>query len=202
MLLRNEGKFKKRNKAKKTDFELTVFRPDIIDKMVAARNRLASITQTKTAYTDKDIPGIGKNVLREERRCTAIDAYSFYIEYYCLLGLRDRINEISHSKKADIPSIYKEESDSVVWEHQRGLLLKEGLEKLSVKENLSRLISILEKIAKDALYTKEKDDQRGSAIIPLYEKTYKKAAEDSFIMEITRENSEAAQKIQEIISLL
>ncbi len=203
MLLRNEGKYKKRNKAKRTDFEFTVFRPDILDKMVLARDRLSSVKKKKNAYTGKDIPGIGKNVLREEKRCQAIDAYSFYIEYYCLLGLKDRVEEIMRSMpKEALASIYKVKTESALWEHQRILLLKEGLGKRSLKKNLSSLIVILDKITKDALLVKEKDDQRGAAIIPLYQETYKKAAEDSFIREITREYRMAAEKIKEIISSL
>jgi hypothetical protein len=203
MLLRNEGKYKKRNKAKRTNFEFTVFRPDIVDKMIKARNRLGSIKEKKPAYTDKDIPGIGKNVLREERRGRAINAYTAYIEYYCLLGLKDRIAEIIELKKEGaLDSVYNEKTHAAVWEHQRCLLLQEGLGKLDIKQNLKRLISILEIIAHDAFAAKEKDDVRGTAIIPDYREANVKASDDSFIIDITRQTRETSMKIDEIISLL
>jgi carbonic anhydrase/acetyltransferase-like protein (isoleucine patch superfamily) len=203
MLLRNEGKYKKRNKAKRTQFEFTVFRPDIIEKMLAARNKLRSIKRIKKAYTGKDIPGIGKNVLREDIRNRAIMAYNLYIEYYCLLGLKDRITEIiDMTKKDTLNSIYKDKTEAALWEHQRALLVQEGFGKRSFTKNLSRLVSILESIADNVLHTKEKDDIRGTAIIPDYQEAYAKAGDDSFVKNTRIEMEESVKKIKKIIKEL
>jgi carbonic anhydrase/acetyltransferase-like protein (isoleucine patch superfamily) len=115
MVRRNEGKYRQRNKAKRTQFEFTVFRPEIIDRMVEARDKLREIKTKKSVYTEKDIAGLGKNVLQEEKRRQAIDAYTFYIEYYCLSGLKERIAELIGSKnKSEISSIYDKKTEELI----------------------------------------------------------------------------------------
>jgi carbonic anhydrase/acetyltransferase-like protein (isoleucine patch superfamily) len=204
MLLRNEGKYKKRNKAKRTSFDLSVFRPEIIEKMIMARGRLSAIKMKKAIYTDKDLPGLGKNVLKEEKRCRAIDAYTTYIEYYCLSGLRNRIDAIvkTTGKKLLLDSVYAEKTEDALWEHQRNLLVQEGFGAKTIHQNLERLIAILENLAHDAFVAKEKDDSRGAAIIPNFHHANTRASEDSFIIDLSRQTKEATLKIREMISLL
>jgi carbonic anhydrase/acetyltransferase-like protein (isoleucine patch superfamily) len=204
MLLRNESKYKKRNKAKRTSFNFTVFRPDIVEKMLKARQRLSAIKQEKTIYTDKDIPGLGKNVLKEEKRRKAITAYITYIEYYCLLGLKDRITEIIPMKAKDRlnDSVYEEKTEEPLWEHQRCLLIQEGFSRRNLQGNLERLKTLLGTIVHDALLAKEKDDTRGMAIIPGYRHAALKTSEDPFIIDLTRQTKEASMQINEVISLL
>ncbi len=203
MLRRNEGKYKKRNKAKRTEFEFTVFRPDIIDMMVKARDRLSAVKKKKKIYDAEDIPGLGKNFLQEKKRSQAIEAYDFYIEYYCLSGLNDRIAElVKTANKNEIASVYSKKTESGIWEHQRILIKKEGFSKRSLKKNLARLISILEQIAEYTFKAKEKDDLRGMKIIPDYKEAYAKASEDSFIVSTKQETKDAVKKIEELISSL
>ena len=49
--------------------------------------------RSKAVYTERDIPGLGKNVLTESDRHRAMDAYRFYTRYYALLGLRDQVRD-------------------------------------------------------------------------------------------------------------
>jgi hypothetical protein len=201
-IMRNEGKYKKRNKAKRTAFEFTVFRPDIMDKVLAARDRLRDVKNEKTVYSDRDIPGLGKNFLKERKRRGAIEAYDFYIEYYCLLGLRDRIEQLLASgQKKQITEVYHTKSTNQLWEHQRELLDKEKYSRRSLPENLERLAAILEKIAQDAFSAKQKDDIRGEKIISDYTEAYTQAQDDAFIT-ATRENTDkAVTRLKEIIAL-
>jgi NDP-sugar pyrophosphorylase family protein len=200
MLRRNEAKYKKRNKAKRTDLNFTVFRPDIIDLMINARDRLAAVKTKKKIYTDKDIPSIGKNYLLEKMRRQAIDAYDFYIEYYCLLGLCEQVSELVKSDNIKIiAALYTVKTESELWEHQRALIRKEGFSKRNIKKNLTRLIFILEQISEGTYKAKEKDDVRGMKIIPDYEEAYIKAGEDSFIVSTRQETANAVKKIKELI---
>jgi hypothetical protein len=204
MLLRNESKYKKRNKAHRTNFDFSVFRPDIMEKMLTARGRLSAIKEIKTIYTDNDIPGLGKNFLKEVKRLRAIDAYTTYIEYYCLLGLENRIAETGmiNDKSGLGDSVYVEKTGNSLWEHQRHLLIQEGYSNRTIKNNLERLIALIESMAHDARGAKEKDDKRAGKIIPDYQHAAMKASDDPFIVDLARQTKETSQKIKEMISLL
>jgi hypothetical protein len=75
--MRNESKYLKRNKLAGIMFTYEVFRPDIADLMVLARDALVNISETRELYTGKEIKGLGKNFLTEENRLKAIESYNF-----------------------------------------------------------------------------------------------------------------------------
>jgi hypothetical protein len=203
MVRRNEGKYKKRNQAQRTAFDFTVFRPEIVDLMVASRGRLRDVKEKKTAYTDRDVPGLGKNYLTEEGRRNGMDAYGFYIEYYCLTGLRDTARELlSAQDQAGIKAIYTRKTDSNRWEHQRALLHSEGWTERPLKENLERLIAIVEKIAEDTFRAKAKDDERGARIIDDYATVGVQAVDDGFIRSTRADTAAAVKEIRELIAVL
>ena len=71
---RNEAKFKSRNKARRTELSFETFRPEIIDLIVSARNKLKNPSRKARLYLSKEIPGLGKTfcpkkaVWKESRR--------------------------------------------------------------------------------------------------------------------------------------
>ena len=198
---RNEGKYKKRNKARRSKIEFEVFRPEIVDMMLDARKRLVNVKQAKKAYTDKDINGIGKNYMMEESRTAGIEAYTFYIKYYALMGLKKRL-EATHERgqfsKRELSPILTKKTTDARWEHERSILNQE-LPNNSVEENLKLLATMQEKIAKDVQVSKEKDDVRGARIIDDYPQAHSPAAEDSFVKQT---HQETAQLKKEIAALL
>ena len=188
---RNEGKYKKRNKAKRSKFIFEVFRPDIVDLMIDARNRLLSIKAKKKIYTSRDIRGLGKNYLLEPSRKKGIEAYNFYIKYYALLGLKCKLEEKGSNKKA-LAKLLDTPSKDSRWEHERRLILEEVKEKDFAK-NLSTLLEMEEKIANDVQISKEKDDQRGAKVIEDYPHAHPPASQDSFVKQ-TWDNLEETKK--------
>jgi len=202
-VLRNEGKYKKRNKARRTEFVFDVFRRDIVEKMIIARDRLKNVSNVKGYYTDKDIPGLGKNFMMEESRIKGIDTYNLFIEYFALQGLADRVAELfDGGGKERAASIYEAETDDPGWEYRRLLLHSEGYAERSLPENLERLGEIHGKIAQDTHRSKERDDIRGQKIIGDYSEANTQAADDGFVKE-TWEKSKASQaKLKELISKL
>ena len=76
-IMRNEAKFRERNKAIRSTFDFDVLRPEIRRLMVAARDRLVAVAAgaPDRVYLPGDIEGIGANVIREEDRRSAVDAY-------------------------------------------------------------------------------------------------------------------------------
>ncbi len=199
MLLRNEEKWRTRNRAKRIDIELSVFRPEIADLMAEARKRLRGVAETRPVYTDRDIPGLGKNFLTEEARLAGLAAYEFYLEYYAVGGLFDRLRETGATGAA---AIYSRRTDDSRWEHRRALLAREGWDKRSVKENLLRLMEIVEKIAADVFRAKAKDDERGARIMPDYSAAAVTARDDGLVKRTRAKTAETLKTIKELTSRL
>ena len=190
---RNEGKYRKRNKAKRAKIEFEVFRPEIIDLMIDARRRLGEVKQVKKVYTDKDINGTGKNYMLEESRSAGIEAYTFYIKYYALMGLK---KQLASNKKAK--DVLTKKTQDPRWEHER-LLLSQELPENSIEDNLKLLISMQEKIAKDVQVSKEKDDIRGARIINDYPQAHAPASEDSFVKQTHQETAQIKKEIEALL---
>jgi NDP-sugar pyrophosphorylase family protein len=202
-VLRNEGKYKKRNKARRTEFMFDVFRRDIIEKMIIARNRLKDVSGVKEYYTDKDIPGLGKNFMTEASRIKGIDTYDLFIEYFVIQGLADRVEELlDKGEKDSIASIYETETDDTDWEYQRLLLHSEGYTERSLPGNLERLGEIHGKIAQDTHHSKERDDIRGRKIIGDYLDANTQASDDGFVKETWEKSKAAKARLKDLASRL
>ena len=96
---RNQLKFAKRDKARRSRTEADVFRPDIVDMMVDARQRLQNPKPARfkdargeAVFTDREIAGLGKNYLRDHNRKKAVQTYTFYIRLYALQALFDAVS--------------------------------------------------------------------------------------------------------------
>lgn len=202
-VLRNEGKYKKRNKARRTEFVFDVFRRDIVEMMMKARDRLKNVTDIKEHYTDKEIPGLGKNFIMEKSRVRGIDTYNLFIEYFALQGLADRVAELLGGGEMDrVISIYEDESDDPTWEYQRALLNSEGYAGRSISENLERLGDIHDRIARDTQWSKERDDIRGTKIIDDYLEANTQAPDDGFVKESWEKSKSIKAKLKDITAKL
>ena len=200
-VLRNEGKYKKRNKARRTKFVFDVFRKDIVEKMVTARDRLENVGKARELYTDEDIPGLGKNFMMESSRSKGIEVYNFYIEYYALLGFAARVAALVNSgDKGRVASVCKDVTEDPDWEYQRGLMDSEGHGKRSAAENLRRLADIHERIARDTQGSKERDDIRGKNIIADYAEANTQAPNDGFVKETWERSKRAKVELDTLIS--
>jgi len=202
MVKRNEGKYIKRNKARRSQFVFEVFRPDIVDLMIEARRRLQEVKEVKPVYTDKDIKGLGKNYMQESARKKGIEAYTFYIQYYALNGLKKRVEKIIAEKgAAAVKDLLNEVSEDPRWEHERKVLLAEFPGK-DVKELLQLLVQYQERIAKDVQTSKEKDDNRGARIIPDYVHAHAPATSDSFVKETWEVTKKLAAEVEALVKQL
>lgn len=75
-LERQERNFRQRNRARLTSIDLRIFREDIVQSMISASARLQNVAEAeKGYYTDRELPGLGKNYMLEEARHEAIKAY-------------------------------------------------------------------------------------------------------------------------------
>ncbi len=202
-VLRNEGKYKKRNKARRTEFLFDVFRRDIVEKMIEARDRLKNIENVMEHYTENDIPGLGKNFMMEESRIKGIDTYNLFIEYFVLQGLADRVTELLGEGNIDrVESIYLDKTGDSDWEYKMSILNSEGYAGRSVSENLERLGHIQEIIARETQRSKGRDDIRGRKIIADYSEANTQAPDDGFVKETWEKSKTTKAKLEEIIAKL
>ena len=199
---RNEGKFEKRNKAKRTKFVFEVFRPDVVDLMLEARKRLRSPSEEKEYYIEKDIKGLGKNYMHERSLQKGIEAYTFYIQYYVVKGLKNRITLLLEEKKDDqLSSVLEKASDDQRWEHERKILLDE-FEERDLKALLQKYADMSEKIAKDVEDSKAKDDRRGPRVIPDYAEAHEAAKDNSFVKQTWEETEQIKKEVAGLIEKL
>lgn len=197
---RNEGKFVKRNKGRREYFKVEVFRPHIVDKIIQARNALLGVKTIKEVYTDRDLPGLGKNYLQEKNRLAAIEVYNFYLQFYALKGLYKKLKEyVSKGYKKEVfTKIYQEETTDQRWEHEKYVFLSE-LEEMDLWEAIYKYKEICKQIAKAVQRCKESDDIRGRKIIPDYETAHTVAEKDGFVVETWALYNEIIAELDDII---
>jgi hypothetical protein len=201
-LKRNEGKYKARNKAKRTQFEFDVFRPEIVDLMLDACRRLSAVREAKEAYTDHDIPGLGKNFMLETYRKPAIEAYRFYSQYYALLGLHERMRSHQQTGSIDaIPQLLTTPIDHQPWEHRRQILFDDFGMRDPIAA-LRELPQMLQMVAADVERSKAKDDERGRRIIDDYTEVHTPAANDKFVKQTWDETRRLQSEIEELIAAI
>ncbi len=193
MIRRNEGKYRKRNKARRSEFEFEVFRPDIVDKMIRSRGELESVSG-KELYLRDDLAGLGKNYMLEPLRVKGIETYSFYIRYYALMGLKRVL-----LGGADAASVLASESDDPRWEHERKVIEAEFAGRLP-KDLLEVLLEMQREIAKGVEASKFKDDRRGTRIIPDYAEAHPTAAEDPFVQQSHEETSALESEVAGLLA--
>ena len=165
-LVRNELKYGKRDKARRHRIDYKVLRPHIMRLVKDARDRLKHVAVVKNAYLESDIPGLGRNFLRDSVRLEAIAAYEQTLRRY---ALRILLNEAESG--LTIPG-------SAEIGHE---LADELLPGLSLHDRLRKLIEIERENAQLVERSKAKDDERGARIIPGYADAHAPAAEDPVV---------------------
>lgn len=202
-IIRNESKYRTRNRSLRSEMDFSIFRPEIIDMMITARNRLINITYGKDIYTEPDIAGTGKNFITEINRARGINTYSFYIQYYALKQLAHRVGKIlSDNKGIEISIVYEDDPDIRYWTHAKSVLKYEGIDDVSLKENLEKLINQNELFLSSVYSSKEKDYIKGNKIIADYSKFHKSTDEDQFIIELKNKTIIEHTRLDQILKLL
>lgn len=205
-LIRNEDKFKKRQKSDATVvYEHEIFRPEIIDLVLAARDKLLGVVSKGTSgiYTESDIEGLGKNYLREGVRMKAIDTYSFIVRWYALRGLYRRVEEVG------VESVVGEGvADSVTaspacWNHCKSVLLKERMNLTQIKSLLEEFSKLDFLVSTSCVASKSKDDVRGAKVVgPTYAEFHSPASEHPVCVSAKRASSQIEIAVTNIVAKL
>ena len=166
MLLRNEKKFLRRNKARALASDLRLWRPDIVEGLWISSESLEKTTG-KSVYTPQDLPGLGRNVLSEKDRLLALAAYKKYSLYGALRLYVDNCLGL-----AGVDPIWLEEFfERLSW----GQTQK--------KARFDAFLALEEGILAEALRSRQKDDQKGGEILSDYSQVHSPAEKDPFIEE-------------------
>ncbi len=199
MILRNSIKYKKRDKARRNKLVYEIFRKDIMEYVLSAREKLQNVKEIKEYYTYKDIEGIGKNYLLEKNRLKGIETYTFFLSYYALLRFYEKFIEI-YNKKDDFNSVFESSGDA---EYDFAIeILKKELPDLSIKDYLNKFIEYKRIAAEDILKSKQKDDIRGEKIIDDYREVMVLAEHNDFVNFIMNDLRFHESKVKEILDLL
>lgn len=187
-LVRNEKKFLTRNRSG-SPVKADVFRPEIMDMVLEARNRLMRETGRKI-YTSGEIPGLGKNYLTEKNRISAIETYTFFINCYCGKILWKTLSGIQEY------SLNALSGPEPVLSHALRLLVREGKGSCTLKEILQEYAESCLKNADSLFRSKERDDIKGRDIIPDYDAVTLTADRDPLIQEYSEKAESSAAEIR------
>lgn len=163
LLLRNEAKYLKRNRARRHNFDLRIFRPEVVDKLWKARVLLGTI-EGKTVYTQANLSAIGKNYLLEADRLKAVQVYGEFLRY---AGLKLFVDHTLNGIPCD-PAWLQE------------LFHRVDLDYSAVDQNLGLYLDAERALLAASLKAKGKDDRRGGAIIPDYGSYHQPAEDEEF----------------------
>ena len=198
-VIRNEIKYRERNRSTKSNIDFNIFRPEIIDMTIIARDRLKSVLLIKDIYTELDIEGLGKNYVTENNRIKGIESYTFYIQLYALNELSRRIERILSEKNTiDNFTIYEEDNNKQ-WSHALQTLYDEQLKDISLKDNMEKLLTKNKIFLSALFYSKDKDSIRGHKIINNYAKYHKPTDKDPLIITISEKIQTEQSRIERII---
>ncbi|CAI5734798.1 unnamed protein product [Hyaloperonospora brassicae] len=200
-VLRNEDKFRSRNKSKRTLIESDIFRPEIVQYMKDARVELVTaegkaelyLADGEAVYTDKQARGLGKNYMRETSRLAGIAAYTFFIKLYALDALLNCVEDGCVGTDDTVASV-----DS----SQYGLatLLEEFDRSSLIRDCLSDLVLMKTKIANMAADGKTRDDVRGQRITPGYSDVHKSVADEPVVLQAWRTAKETEERVAACIA--
>lgn len=194
-IMRNERKFAARDRASQTRIDHRIFREDIICQLLTARQSLLRLCGKDFYNGERDWSALGANFMTERSRLSAIETYTFFIQYYALQGLFNRVRSAGHIS----PSLIRRKSANDKWEFQRQLILAEGLGK-EPDELLRKYLCLVRKIAEDIEDSKARDDRRGIRIIPDYADHHLPAEENPFVCQFYQEVERIEEEIADLLS--
>jgi hypothetical protein len=199
-LRRNEAKYQARNQARRSRFDFAVLRPDTVDLMLDACLRLAQVPELADVYTERDIEGLGKNFLSEAQRQEALSTYRFYIRYYALGGLKDRVGALLRAGRGHaVGRLLSTTDGDSRWEHQRRLLW-DTLHVRDVASGLAELPDVLDHVARGVEAAKAKDDRRGARIIEDYAEAHAPADRDECVRDAWEKARSGRAEVERLLS--
>jgi hypothetical protein len=201
-LRRLEAKHESRNRARRTGFEFSVLRCQTVEHVRTACQRLRSVPQIQAIYSENEIPGLGKNLLTEDWRRRAIDAYRGALSIYALNGLRQQIATALSAERHDwIASLLHESDVDPVWEQQRSIVV-DDLGMTDPVKGLWQLAALLEVQATLLEVSRKKDHDLGRRILDDYDVFHPPIGDDDLIRATREQVERDRNEIHQLIACI
>jgi hypothetical protein len=197
-LKRNEVKFRARNRARRSHFDYAVFRRETAELMRTAAASLLDVRVNKEVYTERDIPGLGKNILTEADRVKAVEAYRFHTCLYALHGLMGQAALVPAEQFSRLLATHSGEE---TWEYQRQILVHD----FAIEDTghaLRLLAAMTLQVAKDCERIREKDHLRGARVIDDYPEVHPAVERDRIVRHAWDEARKIAAAVEHQLDLL
>lgn len=94
-------KFRTRDRATRHRLAHDVFRPEVMALVSDALHRLERPATLRETYSEREIPGLGRNVLLERHRVAAIRCYAEHLDRFQLLRLLNRAGPLAEDHGLD-----------------------------------------------------------------------------------------------------
>jgi hypothetical protein len=192
-IVRMELKFSQRDRARRTPLTYRVLSPPVMRLVRDACNRLAAVdgnggrsatSHGTVLYTEAEVPGLGKNFLREDVRRQAIAAYTAALRRYALRVLL--ADAEGQTPPAEAMALARELAD----EHLPGL---------DREARLRLLVGIERENAAIVQASREADDRRGVRIIPDYAAAHAPATSDPVVRDAWARVQRTEERIRALL---
>jgi hypothetical protein len=183
-LQRSAIKFRARNRAHRHQLACEVFRPEIMTLVADALRRLERPTESCAVYTEREVPGLGRNILSERHRVAAVRCYADHLERFHLLRLLDRALRALVSDRGAALSRLTDMEGREAW------------------QGLARLPELLEAFGEAVERSKARDEERGLLVIDDYASAHAPTSEDPIVRhtwEEVRRTQEQAARVLEVV---
>jgi hypothetical protein len=177
-------KFQARDRATRHRLEYDVFRPEILALVADALRRLERPTEVREAYTERDIPGLGRNVLLERHRVAAIRCYAEHLERAHASRLLERAARALVSDRGALARLTETEGREA-W------------------QGLFRLPDLLEAYGAAVERSRARDEERGLLVIDDYAAAHPPTREDPIVRhtwdEVRRMQAQVARVLDAVL---
>ncbi|MCB2153923.1 DUF4954 family protein [bacterium] len=198
-LLRNMSKFRDRDRARWVKLETRALRPDMLPAIVEALERLRNpgdepegvLSTGETFYTEKQIPGLGKNFLRESSRQQGIFAYEFAVKLIIALNVFNKWQQLIGDKDDVFCSDELDALPHSIWRKIDNFAAGK-----TWGDALKASFPIYEHAVKLARNCRKTDTNRGQRIIPDYLAVHGTIDDDAFVKRL----EDALKEIHDVIS--
>ena len=183
-LMRNMTKFRDRDRARWVKLETRALRPDMLPLMVDALDRLKEpqgdpegvLSTQETFYTEKQIPGLGKNFIRETNRQAGIFAYEYAVQLIIALNVFNKWQQLIGDRDDVFCSDELDALPRSIWRKIDNFAAGK-----TWGEALKAAMPIYEHAVKMARNCRKTDTSRGQRIIPDYLAVHGAIEDDDFV---------------------
>lgn len=181
---RSELKYRSRDRATWHTLAHEVFSSEVMTLVGDALRRLQCPAGTREVYTEREIPGLGRNVLTERHRAFAVRTYADHLERYHLLRLLEQARRVVATERGSADESLAGSDDHGDW------------------QKLHRLAGLLEAFGMAVQESKARDEARGQKIIEDYASAHAPTRDDPVVRETWADVRRMQEEVAEVLAIV